>query len=80
MTKNLFSWLNDRSLSDTDRVAGALSVVLDLIYTQLNVEYSKDLDRETIDALADVSRRLEGMIQNIITKQNHRNWVNGNEP
>ena len=89
---NLFPWLNDSSLSDLDRLAGAMSAVLELVYTQLNGEYGKNLDSQTIAELGDMRHQLEKMIQCIITKENAinfeklkrdrgvQNWVNGNEP
>jgi hypothetical protein len=70
MTNTSFPWLDDTSMTDLDRCAGALVSVLDLIYTQLAIEFKNDPDSEAIPALNETRDHVEMMIQYVVNKQN----------
>ena len=69
MTNTSFAWLDDTSMTDLDRCAGALVSVLDLIYAQLAVEFSHDPDSDVIPALNETRDNIEMMIQYVVNKQ-----------
>lgn len=70
MTNTSFPWLDDTSMTDLERCAGALMSVLELIYAQLAVEFSTDPDSDVIPALNETRDSVEMMIQYVVNKQN----------